>query len=760
MLEVDSSHINSILVEDSSFFCLFITIFTANYVTMSRIKKIYVLLVVLSLVLFIFLFFLSSITKNYLVTHSEKLVGRKLDVGEMHFNYAKVAVQVKNLVLYEANQTDSFISFSELYINFNPWALIKSEYSFSEIRLANPLIQIIQDGDKFNFDSLIPKEDSADVKDTLVNEALKFTIRNIQLIDGKVKYVDVPKNNVVQMKNLSLNLPLLAWNNAKSDMGIDFTIGEKGHVVVQAIVDNLKNNYQIDVSTSDIQIQPISNYVTDYFNLKSVTGLLASRMKIVGDMNDLLNIQVSGEGSVSDLSVLDSNSEVIIASSKVTTTIKDVNLKTNHYGFGKIEVNNPSLLLIRDTKMTNIERFILPYFRSDSISSASGIVAADEVPLTYSIDTIKVTNGLLSFSDRTLNRPFSYEFRNLNLMMKDFSESADQIPLDFSMKLNGNGEFSVLAVWSMLQPMNFQMEMKFKRLDLLSFSPYSEFYIASPITQGWFNYDMSLKMTPTTLDNMNKVKIDELEFGKRTKDTSAMKVPIRLGLYLMKDAKDEIKFDIPVAGNPSEPQFKLGKIIWKAFGSMMVKAVASPFRAMQGLAGANPESLEKLPFEIAQDSLTHEQREKLTNLALILKKKPELMLILTQTSDPEKEKNLIAIQLTKKDFIESQPTDTIANKMSIAEIKEDDPTLLAFVRKTVPDLDQIGFQKACIKRIAADRIEKRFQEVLTARNQAITNFFIEKEGIPSESVQVSIADLENLPQELRIPQFKIEVSLK
>jgi hypothetical protein len=727
---------------------------------MARIKKKYIVLATLFLTIFIFLFFLSTITKNYLVNHSEKLIGRKLDIGELHINYAKVAIQVKDLVLYEPNQTDSFISFSELYINFNPWSLIKSEYSFSEIRLANPRIQVIQDIDKFNFDSLIPKEDSLEVKDTSVNEALKFTIRNIQLIDGKVKYVDVAKNNVVQMKNLSLNLPLLAWNNEKSDMGIDFTMGEKGHVIVQAIVDNLNNKYQINVSTSDVQIQPISNYVTDYFNLKSVTGLLASRLKIVGDMNDLLNIQISGDGSVSDLAVLDGNSEKIIASSKVTTTIKEVNLKTNHYGFGKIEVNSPSLLLIRDTKMTNLERFILPYFRSDSISSATGTVSTDEVPLTYSIDTIKVVNGLLSFSDRTLNRPFTYEFRNLDLIMKDFSESADQIPLDFSMKLKGKGEFSAQTVWSMLQPMNFQMEMKLKQLDLLSFSPYSEFYIASPITQGWFNYNMSLKMSPTALANMNKVKIDELEFGKRTKDTTAMKVPIRLGLYLMKDAKDIIKFDIPVKGNPSEPKFKLGKIIWKAFGNMMFKAVTSPFRAMQGLAGANPESLEKLPFEIAQDSLTQEQRAKLENLAVILKKKPDLILILTQTTDPAKEKNLIAVQLTKRDFMESLPKDSTSAKKLITDIKEDDPMLLAFVRKTIPDLDQIGFQQACFKRISADRIERRFQEVLTLRNQAISNFFIQKEGIPSESVQVSVADLDNLPQELRIPQFKIEVSLK
>jgi hypothetical protein len=723
-------------------------------------KKKYILLVSLMLLIFISLFFLSTVTKNYLVKNSQSLVGRNLAIGEMHFNYMKVAVQVKDLVLFEENKTDSFVSFSELYVNFDPWTLIRNEYSFSEIRLADPRIQVIQNGEKFNFDSLMPKEDSVEVKDTTKNEVLKFTIRNIQLSNGKVKYVDVQKSNVIHLKNLGLNLPLISWNNEKSNMGVDFRMGEKGQVTVNAIVDNVKNKYQIDLSTKDIDIQPISKYVTDYFNLTSVNGLLSSQLKIIGDLKDVLDIQITGQGEVSDLSVLDSNSEKIIASSKVTTSIKDVNMKTNHYGFGKIEVTNPSLLLIRDTKMTNIERFILPYFRSDSISSASGTVVVDEVPLTYSIDTIKVVNGLLSFSDRTLNRPFTYEFESLNFLMTQFTESADRIPIEFSMSTNKKGEFSGKTVWSMLQPMNFEMSMKLKRLDLLSFSPYSEFYIASPITQGWFNYDINLKMTPTTLTNLNKVKIDELEFGKRTKDTTAMKVPIRLGLYLMKDNHDQIQFEIPVTGNPSEPKFRLGKIIWKAFGNMMLKAVASPFRAMQGLAGANPESLEKLPFEIAQDSLTQVQREKLEQLASILKKKPELLLIMTQTSDPAKEKDLIAIQLTKKEFAESQTSDPLAVKKIMNETKDDDPLLLDFIRKTVPDVDALGVQQACLKRIGAQRLESRFQEILAARNRAVSNFMIQEQGIPTESVQVSIADLNNLPQELRIPQFKIEVSMK
>ena len=90
----------------------------------------------------------------------------------------------------------------------------------------------------------------------------------------------------------------------------------------------------------------------------------------------------------------------------------------------------------------------------------------------------------------------------------------------------------------------------------------------------------------------------------------------------------------------------------------------------------------------------------------------------------------------------------------------DSANLLAFIRKTVPAVDSLGIEKACEKRIDAARIESRFQAILTERNKLVNGFLTVTQGIPAESVQVSTADLKNLPQELKVPQFKIEVSIK
>ncbi len=728
---------------------------------MIRIKKRYLIPGIIALILGIFLYFLSDIARNYLVKNSEKLIHRKIEIGELHFNYAKVAVQVKDFALYEDNKTDQFLSFREFYINLNPCTLLRNEYSVSEIRLTEPKVQIIQNGEKFNFDSLIPKDTTAIKKDSAKTEILKFTIQNIQLNGGQLKYRDIGKNSELDLKSLNLNLPLIAWDNEKSDMGVDFTLGEKGHVNVRATVDNIQKKYQIDLNTENVDIQPVKNYMTDYFDVKSLEGTLTSKLKIVGDMNEVINISLAGKGYVTDFSAIDGRSEKIISAPKVSVSINDINLKSFHFGFGKIEVDQPKLLVIRNKSAINIMQFFEPYFRNDSIATANAKPNQEQgTPVTYKIDTIKVNNGLVSIADKTLNRPFNYDLNDLNLTMNGLTESADLIPVEFSTRLNNKGEFSGKTVWSMLDFMKLQIDAKVKRMDMVSFSPYSEYYVASPITQGWINYDLGLKMTTTALTNTNKVEIDELEFGKRTKDTTAMKVPVRLALYIMKDKNDQIKFDLPVSGNPSEPQFKLGKLIWKTFANLMVKTALSPFNALASLAGANPESMDKLPFAFAQDSLNQKQRDDLTKLATILKKKPELVVNFNQTTDPEKEKAQIAIELTKTEFAAVPSTDPNAQKVKVSEIKNDDVNLLAFIRKTVPSVDSLGVEAACIKHTGAGRVESRFQEILNLRNKLLSDFLTQNQGIPAENIQVSTADFRTLPQELKVPQFKVEVSIK
>lgn len=147
---------------------------------------------------------------------------------------------------------------------------------------------------------MIPPKDSteAEVDTTESKKILKFTIHNLLLDNGEVKYANIQKKSDVKLNKLRLNLPLLAWDNEKSNMGVEFLLGEKGRVNINGTVDNINQKYQIDLKTDSIDIQMATNYLKDYLEVTSVNGF-GTDLKIVGDMSDLLNIAINGTSSVS-----------------------------------------------------------------------------------------------------------------------------------------------------------------------------------------------------------------------------------------------------------------------------------------------------------------------------------------------------------------------------------------------------------------------------------------------------------------------------
>ncbi|MDP4189316.1 MAG: hypothetical protein Q8905_14790, partial [Bacteroidota bacterium] len=159
-------------------------------------KKKYVILATVVVLIGLLLFSLSSIAKWYVVRHSEEIIGRRIQIKELHINYLRASARIVDFVMYESNKTDTFASFHEFYINFDPLALFSKNYAFSEIRLIKPYVVISQFGNKFNFDDLLSKRDTTQKtsKDTSV---FHYFLKNIHLSGGKIRYIDKKINNHV-----------------------------------------------------------------------------------------------------------------------------------------------------------------------------------------------------------------------------------------------------------------------------------------------------------------------------------------------------------------------------------------------------------------------------------------------------------------------------------------------------------------------------------------------------------------------------------
>jgi len=716
------------------------------YSWFKRLKFIAKIFLILILLLLTFLFFVNTIAKYYINNNGEDITGRVLHVDELHINYLTFAVSIEDFVMYEVNKKDTFVYLGYGYVNMQPWSIAKGEFSFSEVTIDRIEIELIQYQEVFNFSDLISDEPA----DT-TSAPTKYILKNLNITNSQFTYVDGVNNTKYPLKDLEISLPELAWNSNKTDVDLEFNFGKKGSVDIDFLLDNVRKKYDVDFKSRFIDIQYGEAYLVDLLNVNSVTGFLHTDLKIKGDLINALDIQVEGTTSITKLDIIDAKGRSFSSIDSLGVVIDSMNIRQNHFSFSKAYVQHPIGYVEVDRNTTNIDYVLAPVLGGsvDTSNVVSDSTKQDSTPFFFEIKEVEMKSGLVNYVDKTLDRPFKYSIRNLNLTAKNISPSSSNLSSIFSFNMEGESKVVGDMTMDLVNTNNIHFKSVIKGLNLTSFSPYSEYYIASPITQGIFNYDVSLEMNETSLMNNNSIDIREMEFGKKIKSDSSYKVPIKLALTLLKDKNDNIQFDVPVTGNPSDPDFRIFPLVWKTLGQFMVKVAASPLKAVSSMAGKNAEDLEYLPFEYGQTVLNENQIKILDKIIEFHIDKPQLTFTFNQMTNSEEEKEVIALQEAKKMF----------KPESWFDVSDNNADFISFLQLKTASPEEKSATKMALKYISSSVLKSRLAEIIKARNIALENHFSTVKNSTNYFI-VQTADLINLPEEMKKPQFKIEVGVE
>lgn len=182
------------------------------------------------------------------------------------------------------------------------------------------------------------------------------------------------------------------------------------------------------------------------------------------------------------------------------------------------------------------------------------------------------------------------------------------------------------------------LKLTMEDLSLPVLSPYFGRYIGYGVDSGKLNLALDYQLAGTRLEASNLVILDRLELGQPVASDEAVQAPVKLGLALLRDTDGVIEVDLPVSGDLSDPEFRVGKVVMRAFVNLLVKAAASPFTmlgSIADLAGLTGEELGQLGFVPGTAELAPGEDAKLTALAKALQKRPELVLSIRGGVAPE-----------------------------------------------------------------------------------------------------------------------------
>ena len=743
------------------------------------------------------------IARSYIVNNSEDLIGRKTDIANISLDPFSFTLDIDSLAVYEKDGETPFVAFEKFRVNVDPMRLLTGTVAVSEIYLKGLYARVLQHEDRFNFtdileflakgdttafdsaavaDSLAAKADSTGMVNAAeIAEGLPFNIsvENIVFEKGNIIYQDTKIGSKIQLQDFSVSIPAVYLSNKQTDVGVSFKFADGGDLNVKVQANAATNDFHVGIDLRNFALACGKPYLNDFINYKDFSGSLSVAMDVDGNLNEVLASNVKGTVSLNDI-VLTETSGRTLGVNHVGVGIANANIEKNNFSIDSVVVDGAfaHLDLYKNGK-TNIDVLLRKgsadepdsaqlaadqqLVLGDSTETAAETKPAEvpaekkaEKPLKAKINRLLVLNTTVSATDHSITKPFNYTVRAITVNGSNINYNTPcTINVSAAFPEGGSVAVKYKGALSDLGTMNAYVSVK--NLALKHFSNYSHHFTGYPIVAGTMAFASENKINNFELDSKNTIDIYNIDVGDKDADSDPeYLVPMKVGLYILKDKDDKIEFDVPVHGNLQDPKFSIGKIIWTTVSNLLIKVALSPFKIVgnlattgAGMVGFDLGKNDEVVIDATSAKFTSEQYAKATKMTEVLAKDKNLKLVFTQYYNPHKTANAYKnIKLKTEYYKKSQGKEKLTelDERAIAEMKDNDEGFKAYLKENGA-IDQ-------------KELRKEITALANERNQELLKVLQQQKGVTKKNLQVITAPANKLSSHRGKAMYKVTIDVQ
>lgn len=749
------------------------------------IKIILISLVALIVLVLAALKFAPGFIKDYVVAHSEEFIGRKIAIEDVSLNPFTFTVNVDKFALLEQDGKTPFVAFDKFRINVDPLKIVTKTAAVSEIYMKGLYVHVTQNGDKFNFsdildflakaDSTSPDTVAADTaaSDTgMVNAAeiakglpVSISVKNIVFENGNIIYEDTKIGSKIHIKDFGVAIPAVYLSNKQTDVGVSLKFADGGDLNVKVSVNAATNDFNVNVGLKDFALACGKPYLNDFIAYKDFSGSVSTNISVAGNLGDVLSSNVSGVVSVDNV-VLTETSGKTIGVKHVGVGIGKANLNENKFLIDSVIVDGAyaHLDMYKDGK-TNIDVLLAPLNKKSAEPAADSAAPAEETKeeaapakkMVAKVGKLYVHNTKVSANDQTLTKPFNYTVSGITVNGSNINFDTP-CTINVTAAFPEGGSVSVKYQGALSDMGTMDAYISVKNLALKHFSNYSLHYTGYPISAGTMAFASENKIQNFNLESKNTIDIYNIDVGDKDNSVDPeFMVPMKVGLYILKDKNDKIQFDVPVKGNMKDPEFSVLKIIWKTVMNLIIKVAVSPLKVVgnvattgAGMVGLDLGNDDEIIIDFKSATFSSEQYAKATKMTEALVKDPKLKLIFTQYYNPTKSAKKIKQHKLKTDFYkQSQGKQTLneLDERAILEIKDSDDAFKAYAKEHAAEVDEKS-------------LKKELAELAVKRNDDLLKVLMQQNGVTKKNIKVITAPAGALNSHNRKAMYKVTVDVQ
>ena len=488
------------------------------------------------------------------------------------------------------------------------------------------------------------------------NKPWQVLLRDVQLRDYQIHLADkVPKEPVaLELGPLNLDLKNFdSLNQSPFSLKLDTGLGKQGHITAAGDVNLAPVSAKLQVTTKDIDLRVAQSYITPFIRLELRSGMLGSDLAVNLKSTEPLALGMTGRVQVNQLQTLDTlKQRDFVKWQELVLEGLDFQLD-DHLTIAKVNLAQPyARFIINEDRTTNINDLLVPQPATSSAPAAKSTSA--KKPLGIRIGEVDINDGSANFADLSLTPNFATAIQQLNGKIGTLD---NRQPKPASVAIDGKVDrYAPVTIKGALNPFDpmasLDIATSFKRVELTTLTPYSGKFAGFRIRKGRLNLDLHYLITKGQLKAENKVLIEQLQLGEKVDSPSAVDLPVRLAIALLKDTDGNISIELPVTGDLNSPQFSVMPIVWQTLRNLVLRAVQAPFKFIGGLisGGSDSQDLGSVAFAPGSTDLSPEAQSSLNKLSDALKARPALRLEVEGTSAEASDGPLIAQQRLEREY--------------------------------------------------------------------------------------------------------------
>jgi hypothetical protein len=468
------------------------------------------------------------------------------------------------------------------------------------------------------------------------SEPWAWAVDRLAIAEVTLRFEDLstPRPVTLPLTGLEVTLaPLRGTPDAVSNLSASASWPGHGRVALGGTVKPLGSAGTLDVEATDLELAPVAPYLEPDVAARLAAGRAGAKARVTFDASaEEPRWTFAGDVRLDGLAVTEQGNEELLRWRALEVSGVQADSSSRRASVRLVRLVSPrAKLYVWEDGTTSLARALR------ATGAAGGEPPPPATPAwRTSIGAVRVEGGRAAFVDRSVTPPAVVNLTRAEAKVTRLStDPAVRSSVDVTLEVEGTPIHVTGALDALRNDAYTDLTIASAGVDLTPLGPYGGKFLGYGIRKGKLELDLRYKVVDRNLAGANVIRVNQFTLGEKTDSPDATKLPVRLALALLQDKDGVILLDVPVEGNLDDPEFRLGRVIWRAVLNVLGKIATSPFRALAALVGGGEADLSMAEFEPGTATPASSAEERFRLLAKSLQERPALGLDLEGAADPE-----------------------------------------------------------------------------------------------------------------------------